>query len=249
MWRTNWRSSPISRANSTPLALCAAPRVDSQRVRAIFDAVARRYDLLNTLCSLGLHKAWRRAALRFCPPAARALDLCTGTGDWALGLASRCGMVAAVDFSGRMLSAAAIKTRRARRVCLVTGDVMRSPFRDSSFDLATIGFSLRNMPSLAQFFREAARVLRPDGRLVSLELTSPSRQPWRALHRWYLLLVVPMLGALAQRTAYCYLARSILDFASPDEVASLMRQAGFSRVRYLPLTGGIATLHVGLIDH
>jgi len=186
--------------------------------------------------------------MRFCPPAARAIDLCTGTGDWALGLASGCGTVAAVDFSRQMLAAAAIKTRRARAVRLVTGDAMRLPFRDSSFDLATIGFSLRNMPALLPFFREAARVLRPGGRLVSLELTRPSRQPLRALHRWHLLLVVPMLGALAQRTAYCYLARSILDFASPDQVASLMTQAGFSRVRYLALTGGIATLHVGLID-
>jgi len=222
---------------------------DSLGVRAMFDGVARRYDILNTLGSLGLHKLWRRSALRFCPAAGRALDLCTGTADWAISLDSRCRLVVGVDFSAPMLAVARLKKRCRHSTRLLMGNAMRLPFRDSSFDLVTIGFSLRNMPALLPFFTEAARVLKPGGRFVSLELTRPSWGPLRRLHRWYLLLVVPALGTISRRGAYCYLARSILDFPSPGTVAEVMGRAGFSQARYLPLTGGMATVHVGIIDH
>jgi demethylmenaquinone methyltransferase/2-methoxy-6-polyprenyl-1,4-benzoquinol methylase len=215
-------------------------------MRAMFDRVATRYDLLNTLCSLGLHKRWRKVAMRFCANRnGRALDLCTGTGDWAIALRENGALVVGLDVSPRMLGLARQKMGPSAR--LVMGDALRLPFADACFDLVTIGFSLRNVRPLAVLFEEVKRVLRPDGVFVSLELTRPTAPTLALLHRLYLRAAVPALGKLSAVPAYRYLADSILEFPSAEEVAAQLTQAGLNDVRFVPLTGGIATVHVASV--
>ena len=218
----------------------------TRNMRAMFDRVAARYDLLNTLCSLGLHKRWRKVAMGFCAKrTGRALDLCTGTGDWAIALRENGPFVVGLDVSPRMLGLARQKMGPSAR--LVMGDALRLPFADACFDLVTIGFSLRNVRPIHALFEEVKRVLRPGGVFVSLELTRPSAPMLALLHRLYLRVAVLALGKLSAVPAYRYLADSILEFPSAEEVAAQLTQAGLNDVRFVPLTGGIATVHVASV--
>lgn len=212
------------------------------QVEAMFDRIARRYDLLNDVMTLGMHRLWKRAILRALgtPRHASVLDVATGTGDIALTLAatSRTATVVGLDFSARMLARAAERRRLAtsaagERVALARGDALRLPFADGSFSAATSGFALRNVADLGQTFRELARVVVPGGRVALLDLVPiPDPPPWTRAAQFHLRHVVPRLGAFLGRdaAAYVYLPTSVGSIPPLPEIEALLAEAGFRDV-------------------
>lgn len=219
----------------------------------MFDRIVGRYDLMNRLMTGGQDRAWRRKAARTAigAGAERILDLATGTGDLALELA-RQGVprVVGVDFSRGMLAAAAVKTVPDPAIALAQGDAMRLPFPDATFDAVTIGFGLRNLPDYAAAVAEMARVLRPGGRLVVLEMTPLRRPLLRRAFDLYFSHVVPVIGGIVSgdREAYGYLPRSVGAFPPANELVAIFRRAGLRNVRYELLALGTVALHVGIKD-
>jgi len=222
-------------------------------VRGMFDAIAQRYDLVNTLLSGGLHRRWKRATVRMLDPSTggRALDVCCGTGDLAFLLARRVGptgTVLGLDVSEGMLSVARRRAgalRGAGGCCFVQGDAEALPFPDASFDAATIGFGIRNVGHVEIALREIQRVLRPGGRLAILEFSRPTNGILRGLYDWYSFAVVPRLGGLVagHRDAYLYLPTSIRRWPDQPRFAEILAAGGFAGVRYHNLLAGIATIH------
>ena len=223
----------------------------------MFGSIAPRYDLLNHLLSLNIDKRWRRAAvdelLRGGRPAGLFLDGCAGTLDLALELARRArfrGRVAAYDFAFPMLERGVPKLGADGApdpVDVACADALALPFRDRTFDGATVGFGVRNLVDLDAGFREAARVLKPGGRLVVLEFTTPAFKPFRDAYLWYFTKVLPWVGrrTSGHDSAYTYLPDTVLHFPQPKELAGRMTAAGFKDVGYRTLTGGIAAIHYG----
>lgn len=223
-------------------------------VQTMFTAIADRYDFLNTLLSFGRDRTWRKFAVSKCDllPRAIALDVATGTGEVARLLAqyNSGGSVVGIDFCPDMLAKARAKlatSPNGKRIQLVSGDVLRLPFPDNTFDCATIGFALRNIVSIAGAFREMTRVVRPGGTVVSLELTRPASWLVGTIYYVYLCRIAPWIGGLVsgKREAYTYLPQSILEFPSPLEVKGMMEAAGLERVETYYLTLGTATVHAG----
>lgn len=227
----------------------------------MFDAIAGRYDLLNRILSLGMDQRWRKAASRALDLApnrpARVLDVATGTGDLALEIARQFPLatVTGLDPSERMLAIARQKAVNrnqnqtlSTRLVLLAGDAQRLEFPDGYFDGATIAFGIRNVPDRLRGLREMRRVVRPGGKVVVLELAQP-RRGWLALGpRFYIRVVVPLIGALLSgRREYRYLQRSIHAFPPANEFADLMQTAGLSEVRYRSMTFGAVTLFVGTV--
>ena len=212
-------------------------------VRTMFDRIAPVYDAMNRLMSAGLDRRWRAlTAEAVVRRGDRVLDACCGTGDLALADAAAGGDVTGLDFSERMLERA---RRKSDAVEWVNGDVLSLPFDDASFDAATVGFGVRNVLALEQALAELRRVLRPGGRLGILEITQP-RGPLALFYRLWFDGLVPLAGkVLPGGSAYAYLPASVRRFPGPDELAQLLREAGFDEVRYRLLAGGIVALHVG----
>jgi demethylmenaquinone methyltransferase/2-methoxy-6-polyprenyl-1,4-benzoquinol methylase len=225
--------------------------LEETQVRAMFDRIAGVYDRLNTVMTAGLHHGWRRRAadLATVGPGDRVLDVATGTGDLALELAGRVGSsgeVVGVDFSERML---ALAREKAPGVRFEVGNALALPYADGSFDAATVGFGARNFSDLSQGLGEMARVVRPGGRVVVLEITRPQRQPLKNFYKYWFDGVVPVLGRLAgDAEAYTYLPNSVKRFPGPEELAAMMSASGLQRVRYLLTAGGIIALHAGEVD-
>jgi demethylmenaquinone methyltransferase/2-methoxy-6-polyprenyl-1,4-benzoquinol methylase len=217
---------------------------------AMFDRIARRYDLLNRVMSWGLDRRWRRrlveSALAVAGPGDEVLDVATGTADVAISMARRMSALAVVgiDPSERMLEMGELKLQRLElesRVELELGDAQRLPYLDNRFAAATIAFGIRNVPDRLAGLREMTRVVRPGGRVVVLELSEP-----RGPAKWYVHHVVPFVGALISgQSEYRYLQRSIEAFPPPAEFLSLMRQAGLSDVSCARMSFGVAHLFVG----
>ncbi|MFQ5512026.1 MAG: bifunctional demethylmenaquinone methyltransferase/2-methoxy-6-polyprenyl-1,4-benzoquinol methylase UbiE [Candidatus Krumholzibacteriia bacterium] len=220
----------------------------------MFTEIARTYDLLNHVLSLNVDRLWRRDLIRLAeaPDDGCVLDACTGTADVAIGFASRLrsGRVFGVDLSAGMLGAGHDKLARRNlngRVRLVESDVLALPFRDGSFDAVTIAFGLRNLPDYRKGVAEMARVLRPGGKLAILEFCPPAGGlPLRA-YNFYLRRVLPFIGGLVSGSsgAYRYLASSIGDFLSCEEVHELVRSAGLKGFQAKRMTGGIAYIYRG----
>jgi len=219
----------------------------------MFDRVAGRYDALNSVMTAGLHHRWRqRAADRAgLGPGDAALDVCCGTGDLALELAARVapgGHVVGCDFSEPMLDlardkAAARGTAGAR---FEWADALRLPYDDGRFDAVTVGFGVRNLSDLDAGLAEMARVLRPGGRLVVLEITQPTRPPLSTFYSLWFDRAVPVLGRLADDPeAYSYLPESVRSFPSPRGLAAKMDAAGLGGIRWTVLAGGIIAIHSG----
>ena len=212
-------------------------------VRRMFDRIAPVYDVMNRVMSAGLDRRWRRLTARaVVRPGDTVLDACCGTGDLALAGAAEGGRVTGLDFSERMLERA---RRKSPSVEWVAGDAVALPFADASFDAATVGFGVRNIPELERALAELRRVLRPGGRVAILEITRP-RGLLAPFYRLWFDVLVPALGrVLPGGSAYTYLPASVRRFPGPDELAALLGAAGFERVRYRLLAGGIVALHVG----
>ncbi len=222
------------------------------RVRAMFARIVHHYDLMNTLMTGGRDRGWRRLAVRMCEPAdTLALDLATGTGELALEMVRRGARgVVGLDFCGPMLEAAARKTAGVPAVRLAAGDALALPFADASFDRVINGFLLRNVADLPAALGEMARVLRPGGRLVCLEITHPPSRLFGALFRPFFYRFVPLLGAAVAGDfgAYSYLPNSLTHFPDAPRLAEMMRRAGFARVTYRYLSLGAVAVHVGIRD-
>ena len=216
-------------------------------VAQMFDGVARRYDLTNTVLSFGQDRRWRRRT-RQClevEPGQWVLDLAAGTGVSTAELARNGIDAVACDFSLGMLRAGrANKSRRS--VPFVAGDAMHLPFADGAFDAATISFGLRNVVDVPAALREMARVVRPGGRLVICEFSRPTWPPFRALYLNYLMRALPWVARRVSSNpdAYVYLAESVRSWLTQEELAATVAASGWEAVRYRNLTGGIVALHL-----
>jgi demethylmenaquinone methyltransferase/2-methoxy-6-polyprenyl-1,4-benzoquinol methylase len=224
-------------------------------VRQIFDRIAHRYDLMNTILSFNRDRAWRRAAIKLsgARPGLLALDVCCGTGMLTLELARAItpgGRVTGIDFSPAMLAVARQRVRESvynSAIELLQGNAMSLPFPEASFDCATIAFALRNVPDIEGALREMLRVLRPGGRLVSLELAKPSWPFFKQLYYFYFDRLVPLLGKLGvgSEGPYSYLPHSLKIFPHQREILAIFRNLGLEETVCLELTGGIAAVHAG----
>jgi demethylmenaquinone methyltransferase/2-methoxy-6-polyprenyl-1,4-benzoquinol methylase len=223
------------------------------QVNRMFDRVAGRYDALNSLMTAGLHHRWREwaAARTGLGPGDAALDICCGTGDFALELAKLVqpgGHVVGCDFSEPMLDLAREKAaqRDAQGVRFEWADALELPYDGERFDAVTVGFGVRNLADLDRGLREMARVLKPGGRAVVLEITQPTRPPLSLFYSLWFDRIVPLLGALSSNPeAYSYLPESVRSFPGPHELAAKMDAAGFEAIRYTVLAGGIIAIHSG----
>ncbi len=223
-------------------------------VRGMFDRIAGVYDVMNSAMTVGMHHRWRertadRAELG---PGDSALDVCCGTGDLAFELAGRVGpegSVVGCDFSEQMLDLARAKAadRSVATVRFEWADALELPYEDGSFDAVTVGFGVRNLAELDRGLAEMARVLRPGGRLAILEITQPTRPPLSTFFSLWFDRLVPRLGSVAgDRDAYTYLPESVKRFPAPDRLAALIAEAGFERIRWTILAGGIIAIHSGV---
>jgi demethylmenaquinone methyltransferase / 2-methoxy-6-polyprenyl-1,4-benzoquinol methylase len=231
-----------------------APHEKSRRVRGVFDSVARKYDVMNDLMSLGLHRAWKRFTLETSGirPGARVLDLAGGTGDLARRFADRvgpAGIVVHTDINGAMLVEGRDRLIDSGVVLpTVQCDAEALPFASRSFDCVTIGFGLRNVTHPQRALAEMARVLVPGGVALVLEFSRVSG-PLAPLYDWYSFNVLPALGRLVANDAasYRYLAESIRVHPDQQELKALMERSGFDRVDYYNLLAGVVALHAGRV--
>jgi demethylmenaquinone methyltransferase/2-methoxy-6-polyprenyl-1,4-benzoquinol methylase len=221
---------------------------EPREVARMFDGVARRYDVTNTVLSFAQDRRWRRRTRQCLQLHAgeRVLDLAAGTGVSTVELARGGIDAVACDFSLGMLRAGrAVKKRR--EVPFVAGDAMHLPFRDAAFDAAVISFGLRNVSDVPAALLEMVRVVRPGGRLVICEFSRPTWQPFRQLYLNYLMRALPWVArrVSSNAEAYVYLAESIRAWPGQDELAAIVARAGWTSVRHRDLTGGIVALHMG----
>ncbi|HEX3816442.1 MAG TPA: demethylmenaquinone methyltransferase [Mycobacteriales bacterium] len=217
---------------------------DPDAVATMFDGVARRYDVMNTLMSLGQDYRWRRIVREslHAIPGERVLDVAAGTGASTVALARSGAFVVGCDFSVGMLSAS-----RGRPVPLVAGDALRLPFADGSFDAVTISFGLRNVVDIDAALAEFRRVTRPGGRLLVVEFSVPTWRPFRTVYVEYLMRAIPPLARRVSSSpeAYEYLADSIREWPDQAGLADRIGAAGWESVAWRNLTGGIVALHRG----
>lgn len=225
----------------------------AQRVRGVFDSVATRYDLMNDLMSMGLHRAWKAYTVMVANvgEGSRVLDIAGGTGDLALAFAKKVGASGQVVHTD--INEAMLRTGRDRLldvgVALPTlvCDAEKLPFPDGHFDVVTVAFGLRNMTHKDQALKEMNRVLKPRGKLLVLEFSTVAK-PLRKAYDWYSFKVLPQLGKLVAGDAdsYRYLAESIRMHPAQDQLKTLMKEGGFGHVDYHNMTGGVVALHVGI---
>lgn len=217
-----------------------------QRIRRVFEAVARRYDLMNDLMSLGIHRLWKRRLVQMAAPAAgqKIVDLAGGTGDVAAAMAGADRLVAVCDPSVPMMQAG--RARGHANVQWLGGTGERLPLAADSVDTITIAFGIRNVTRIEEALAEALRVLKPGGRFLCLEFSTPWA-PVRPFYNFFSFTVIPRLGALVAQApeAYTYLVESIRRFPDQRAFQALIEQAGFTDVAYRNLSFGIACIHVG----
>lgn len=228
------------------------PGGKAARVRSMFAEIAPRYDFLNHALSMNIDKRWRRfvireVAERLRKPGATALDLCCGTAELSLELGAL-APTTGIDFCHPMLELGMKKIRRSQLpIDLVEGDALSVPFGDSTFDVVTVAFGLRNVEGVESGLREINRLLKPGGRGAVLEFSHPRIPVFRNLFHFYFTRLLPRIGNAVSGSsfAYQYLPESVQAFPDQEGLASLMRAVGFSDVRYYNLFGGVACLHLG----
>jgi len=246
----------MSDERTTDFGFQRVPHADkARRVRGVFDSVAGRYDLMNDLMSAGAHRLWKRftLALANLRPGQRALDVASGTGDLAAGLARQVGakgLVVLSDINAAMLARGRDRLLDAGvvgNVAFVQADAERLPFADATFDCITIGFGLRNVTDKPAALRAMHRVLKPGGQLLVLEFSRPRAPGLKPLYDAYSFRVLPWLGRLVAQdeTSYRYLAESIRMHPDQDTLLEMLRAAGLEGCRYHNLAGGIVAVHRG----
>jgi demethylmenaquinone methyltransferase/2-methoxy-6-polyprenyl-1,4-benzoquinol methylase len=224
-----------------------------QEVRAMFDRISGVYDRMNQVMTAGLHHRWRERAadLAQVPVGGRVLDVATGTGDLALELTGRVGPdghVVGSDFSEGMLDLARDKAteRSLEGVRFEWANALDLPYPDDVFDAATVGFGARNFGDLDKGLSEMTRVVKPGGRVVILEITTPVKPPLSTFHGLWFDRIVPALGKVAgDEAAYNYLPNSVKRFPGPEGLAASMDRAGLSKISWILTAGGIIAIHVG----
>lgn len=220
-----------------------------------FNRVAPKYDLMNSILSMGLQHPWKRAAVRMMNirKGYRVIDVCGGTGDLAILSARRTGpsgLVTIYDFNRAMMNAGRHKTDPSEKrapITFVQGDAECIAFPDNTFDAAMVGFGIRNVTHLKKGFSEMHRVLRPGGKIMCLDFSKPTNPIFRGLYDFYSFNVMPFLGGLIVGSAQSYacLSETIRMFPLPDELAAILEKIGFEKVHYQRMTNGIAVAHVG----
>ena len=223
----------------------ASGTLPDTQVKAMFDRIARVYDRMNSVMTAGMHHRWRERAadLARVGPGSNALDVATGTGDLAIELARRGAEVTGSDFAPAMLE---IARRKAPGLTFEAGDALELSYPDGSFDAATVGFGARNFADLDRGLREMTRVVKPGGRVVVLEITTPQKPPLSWFFRAWFDHAVPALGRVAgDPDAYTYLPSSVRRFPGPEELAGRMAAAGLADMRWILTAGGIIAIHAG----
>jgi demethylmenaquinone methyltransferase / 2-methoxy-6-polyprenyl-1,4-benzoquinol methylase len=280
----NGRGTNDARPEHDPARQSTTGRLEAAQVRSMFDGIAGVYDLLNTAMTAGLHHRWRaRAAdLARVGPGDRVLDVATGTGDLALELAGRVvpgGAVIGSDFSEGMLARARGKAQSGDEsggdsLRFEWGDALELPYGEDAFDAATVGFGARNFSDLAKGLGEMVRVVRPGGRVVVLEITTPLKPPLSVFYALWFDRVVPQIGRAVQALsralaplrgtrkersgtsssggvtiaeAYTYLPSSVKRFPGPSVLAAELQRAGLEEISYVLLAGGIVAIHAGTV--
>jgi demethylmenaquinone methyltransferase/2-methoxy-6-polyprenyl-1,4-benzoquinol methylase len=214
----------------------------------MFDRIAGVYDVMNSVMTAGLHHRWRERAadLARVGPGKTALDVATGTGDLAIALARRGADVVGSDFSEGMLDRAREKSPAVR---WEQANALALPYDDDTFDAATVGFGARNFSDLERGLGEMARVVRPGGRVVVLEITTPHKPPLSTFFSLWFDRIVPLLGRVTgEDQAYSYLPSSVKRFPGPRDLGTVLVGAGLTDVRWILTAGGIIALHSGTVD-
>ncbi len=223
----------------------ASGTLEAPQVAAMFDRIAGVYDLLNSVMTAGLHHKWRARAtdLARIGPGTKVLDVATGTGDLAVEIASRGADVIGSDFSEGMLD---IARKKAPQLPFEQGDAMALKYETAAFDACTVGFGARNFADLDAGLREMTRVVKPGGRVVILEMTTPTKPPLSLFFSAWFDRVVPLLGRITGGgEAYTYLPNSVKRWPGPHELAAHMDAAGLTNIKYILTAGGIIAMHVG----
>lgn len=225
-----------------------------EKIQQMFGAIAPRYDFLNRLLSFGIDRRWRTKAVRLLKykEGSRILDVATGTGDVALEIALRTPSsvrITGADFCKEMVDLGAVKVAAspyADRIDLKVAPCEDLPFADDTFDSITIAFGIRNVVDRKLGLAEMWRVLRPGGRMIILEFSTPRSQLFRQLYYFYFRRMLPIVGGLFSRyNAYKYLPDSVLEFPSQEEFSTMIAETGFRNIHLHELTFGIATIYVG----
>lgn len=225
-------------------------------VHSVFENIAEEYDRMNNVISFGSHVAWRNYTMRKMniQPGQAAIDVACGTCDWTIGLAhqvGRDGRVVGLDFSQNMLDVGAYKVAKeglGKTVELVNGDAMKLPYEDNTFDYATIGFALRNVPDVQTVLNEMTRVVKPGGKVVSLEVSKPPFIPYRKLFYLYFYNILPLIAkaVVNKYEQYAWLPKSLTNFPDSKELAKMFQKAGLDPVELKLFMGGVAALHIGI---
>jgi demethylmenaquinone methyltransferase/2-methoxy-6-polyprenyl-1,4-benzoquinol methylase len=230
----------------------------AEYVLAQFDRIAQRYDLTNDAISMGMHRSWKHAAVDQLEIKAdgRYLDVCCGTGDLSLLIAQRlakAGQVVGLDFSSKMLEVAERRASSAKNIEAALewqqGDAQQLPFSDDIFDGAIISFGLRNLTDLQRGVSEMARVVKPGGHVVNLDLGHSNVPLFSQMFKFYFSTIVPIIGLILQndKNAYTYLPESLSTYPKPDGITKLFENAGMQNVKHIPLALGSVALHVGTV--
>ena len=228
-------------------------KTKEQRVHEVFEKISTNYDQMNSVISFQQHNKWRKDTMEKMqvPRGASAIDVCCGTADWTIALAEATGeqgRVVGLDFSRNMLNVGVEKTTAMPQVELIQGNAMALPFPDNSFDFATIGFGLRNVPDYEQVLSEMHRVLKPGGMIACLETSQPNNLLFKPFFRFYFRFIMPVFGKLFAKSyqEYSWLQESAKSFPDMKALARLFVKVGFEKVKYKPYTGGAAALHMGI---
>ncbi|QDP40464.1 demethylmenaquinone methyltransferase [Radiobacillus deserti] len=231
------------------------PQSKEERVHGVFEKIYDRYDFMNSVISFQRHKAWRKDVMKRMnvQPGNSALDVCCGTGDWSFSLAEAVGSVGKIvglDFSQNMLSIAKEKKRNRPldQLEFIHGNAMELPFEDDTFDYATIGFGLRNVPDYKQVLSEMKRVVKPGGMVVCLETSQPTTPGFRQLYYFYFKYIMPLFGRLLAKSynEYAWLHESAKDFPGKEQLKALFEEVGLTQVNIKSYTGGVAAMHAGI---
>src|SRR5690625_2998484 len=226
-----------------------------ERVYHVFEKISKQYDSMNSIISFNRHIAWRKDVMKRMDvkQGTKALDVCTGTGDWALALAKEIGTdgeVTGLDFSENMLKVAQDKRegQNINQVNFVQGNAMELPFADEEFDYVTIGFGLRNVPDYDSVIKEMYRVTKPGGKVVCLETSQPTLIGYRQLYLFYFRFIMPLFGKLFAKSydEYSWLQESARDFPNKHELKKMFLHAGFNDVKVKSYTGGVAAMHMAI---